>query len=422
MRVGVVGSGIAGMGAAWALARRHAVVLFEAAGRAGGHAHTVTVDDRAVDTGFIVFNERTYPNLVQLFDRLGVATEPSDMSFSVSLDDGAFEYQARGLGLLAQPRNLADHAYRRMIGEITRFAREAPAAVREDTGTTREYLRRHGHSTAFAERFLLPMLACIWSASLEAMLEYPAASMVAFLENHGMLDLRHRPRWRTVSGGSGSYVRELVGAIGDVRTDTAVLGVEREADRVVVRSAAGREDFDEVVLATHADDALRLLGPHATTGERAVLGAFAYQTNRAVLHRDPTLMPRRRRAWSSWNYLGRTAEGAAGEPVSLTYWMNRLQNLRTSEPVFVSLNPAQEPRHVEHEDTYRHPVFDASAVAAQADLPTLQGRDRVRFAGSYHGYGFHEDALRSGLAAAAALGSPAPRWDAELPVQDLVPV
>jgi len=347
-----------------------------------------------------------------------VPTEPSDMSFSVSKGGGTFEYQARALGLLAQPTNLARRGYRRMVADILRFTREAPAvAAQRDGETTRELLDRMALSEEFRRDFLLPVIACIWSSSLEAMLEYPARSMIAFLDNHGLLGVLERPRWRTVTGGSRAYVERVSAPLASrVRCGTPVERVVRSSDGVAIHTAAGYVGvFDHVVLATHADTSLRILGDDADPNEREVLSTFRYQENLAVLHRDPSFMPTRRRAWSSWNYLseGRASDGS--ERVSLSYWMNRLQNLRTDRPVIVTLNPAREPRWVERAETYHHPQFDAAATAAQARMPSLQGVRRTWFCGSYCGSGFHEDGLRSGLEVAAALGSPAPWWTSSTP-------
>ena len=422
MDIAVVGSGIAGLGAAWSLARAHHVTIFEADRRLGGHAHTVDIEDRgrkvAVDTGFIVYNERNYPNLMRLFEHLRVPTEPSDMSFSVSKGGGAFEYQARAVGLLAQPTNLARRGYRRMVADILRFTREAPAAaLQRDGETTRELLDRMGLSEEFRRDFLLPVIACIWSSSLEAILEYPARSMTAFLDNHGLLDVLERPRWRTVTGGSREYVERVSASlVSRVRYETPVERVVRSSDGVAIYTAAGFAGvFDHVILATHADTSLGILGDDSDPNESEVLSAFRYQDNLAVLHRDPSFMPTRRRAWSSWNYLSEERSSDGSERVSLSYWMNRLQNLHTDRPVIVTLNPVREPRWVERVENYRHPQFDAAATAAQARVSSLQGVRRTWFCGSYCGSGFHEDGLRSGLEVAAALGSPTPWWTTPAP-------
>ena len=412
--IAVIGSGISGLGAAWALSRRHRVTVYEADDRLGGHANTVEIaapsGPVAVDTGFIVYNERNYPNLVRLFEELGVPTEPSDMSFSVSLGGGRFEYQARGLGLAVQPSNLARSSYRRMIADIIRFSREAPQARLDPALTTREFLDGDGYSAGFRQDFLLPMIACIWSSSLPAMLDYPACAMIRFLDNHGLLDLLARPAWRTVTGGSRRYVERVGVPFADrIRLSTLVTWLDRQEDRVRVGDARGGIDtFDDVVVATHADRSLAILGSGASEEEEEILGSFRYQENRVVLHRDPALMPHRRRAWSSWNYLADRRSAASSPAVSLSYWMNRLQNLRTDRPLIVTLNPGREPRSVESEHTYRHPQFDARSIAAQGRLSLIQGIRRTWFCGSYTGWGFHEDGLRSGLEVAAALGAPPP--------------
>ena len=417
MKIAVVGSGVSGLGAAWALARTHDVTVYEAGATIGGHANTTEIQDRGrtvpVDTGFIVYNERNYPDLVQLFEFLQVPTDASDMSFSVSVDRGAFEYRARLAGLAAQPSNLLRPRYLRMIREVVRFTREAKAlGVSGSDLSTAAFLERGGYSEAFRDDFLLPMVACIWSSRLEEMLSYPAATMAGFLDNHGLLDLGDRPQWRTVAGGSREYVRRLASSLPDARTQTPVLAIDRGRDDVLVRTADGvAARYDHVVLATHADTSLRILGDDASALERRVLGSFRYQENLAVLHRDPSYMPVRRRAWSSWNYLANGRGLAdADRSISLTYWMNLLQNLHTERPVFVTLNPAGEPRDVEGSFIYHHPQYDRDAVDAQGLIPSIQGTQRTWFAGSYCGYGFHEDGLRSGLQVAADLGAPAPWW------------
>ncbi len=419
-RIAVIGAGIAGLGAAWALDRVHDVTLYEAADRLGGHANTVEIEDEgrsiAVDTGFIVYNEPNYPNLVRLFDTLDVPTETSDMSFSVSIGNGAFEFRTRGGGILAQPSNVTRPGMWRMMRDFRRFCREAPeilaSSSRESLGS---YLDRSGYSDEFRLDLLLPMTAAIWSAGLDEMLAFPVVTLVRFLSNHSMLQIGSRPRWRTVSGGSREYVSRLTeGFRARTRVSTPVVAVERGPDRVVVRDLHGGIDrFDHVVFATHADTTLSILGAGATAPERGVLSAFRFQRNEAVLHRDPTLMPRRRAAWSSWNYVadGR-GERDRSKPVSLTYWMNALQGLQTRQPVFVTLNPLRQPRGPFTHFDYAHPQFDRTAIESQAAMPSIQGQRRTWFAGAWCGYGFHEDGLRAGLEVAAALGAPTP-WGVE---------
>ncbi len=423
MRIAVIGGGISGLSAAWLLSRRHEVSLFEAADQLGGHANTVDIrlDDRSVpvDTGFIVYNEHSYPNLTRLFSALEVETVASDMSFSVSLDAGGFEYFGSAPGLFAQPSNLVRPDFWQFVRELRRFYREAPGfAARGDLDrlTLGELLAEGDYSEAFAQRHLLPMAAAIWSSTLEDMLDFPARTFVRFFTNHGLFSLRNRPQWRSVRGGSRRYVEALCAPFRHrVHLATPIVAVRRIPSGVILRDAAGREQrFDQVIIASHANQALAMLDQQASVEERRVLGAFRYQKNRAVLHRDPALMPRRRRVWASWNYL---AEGDADltRRVAVSYWMNRLQRLDTARDVFVTLNPLREPApHLTHgEFLYDHPQFDRAALGAQERLSSIQGLNRVWFCGSYCGYGFHEDGLQAGLAVAAALGVPAP-WAGEV--------
>jgi predicted NAD/FAD-binding protein len=417
-RIAIVGAGIAGLGAAWALNRWHDVTVFEASGHAGGHAHTVDVElggeTVAVDAGFIVYNERNYPNLTRLFVEIGAPTQPSRMTFAVSAEDGRLEYRGSTRGLfLENPSNLARREVWRIVRDILRFYRAAPALLEtaDPAWSLGDCLSAGGYSSAFVDHHILPMGAAIWSTSPARMLQFPAVSFLRFCANHGLLDLAGRPRWRTVTGGSREYVRRLIAPFaGRVHTGRQIAAIDRTPLGVSVRDCDGRtEMFDEIVLAGHADQSLALLGAGASSIERRVLGAFRYEKNHAVLHTDARLMPRRRALWAAWNYMsGRDDRLSAS--ASVTYWMNCLQNLRTSEPLFVSLNPIREPHPagVLRRFEYDHPSFDAAALAAQTALPEIQGRNRTWFAGSYCGHGFHEDALASGFAIAAALGAPAP--------------
>jgi predicted NAD/FAD-binding protein len=433
MKVAVVGSGIAGLGAAWALSRKYRVTVFEAADYLGGHANTrtVCVDGQRlpVDTGFIVYNEVNYPQLTRLFSYIGVETESSDMSFSVSIDRGRLEYAGSLRGLAAQPSNLLRPSYLRLLSDLLRFYRSAPAildASDDVEPTLGEMLAAGGYSQTFIEQHILPMGAAIWSSSIDAMRDFPARSFVRFFVNHHLFELGARPQWRTVTGGSREYVRRLSASFANrVRLKSPVTGLTRTPAGVLLRSPyGGEEHFDHVVLATHADQALGILGDQASENERHVLGAFRYQPNRAVLHSDTRLMPRRRSTWASWNYLAETRSGAArrrsqsedGEaPVSVSYWMNRLQNLNTATPLIVTLNPNEEPAAEKTFGAfdYDHPQFDTAALKAQRRLPLIQGSQRTWFCGSYCGNGFHEDGLQAGLAIAEALGVSVP-WAGEI--------
>lgn len=422
MRIAVIGSGISGNAAAWALSARHEVVLYESAHRAGGHAATVDVEyDGAVipvDTGFIVYNDLNYPNLVALFRHLEVETVASDMSFAVSAGDGALEWAGTSLAtLFAQPRNLVRPRFLAMVRDILRFNRDCRAD--HDAGrlaglSLGDYVAAAGLGTGFRDDYLVPMGAAIWSTPDAEILDFPAESFVRFFLNHRLVD-RDRPLWRTVKGGSRSYVDRLLAplkALGRLRLDSPVVAVDRRADGVTLRTADGEtEDYDAAVFATHADRTLALLGD-ADPEERAVLGAVRFRPNSVVLHRDPALMPRRRAVWSSWNYLRPAGEPGAA-PVSVTYWMNRLQSIDPARPLFVTLNPTVEPdeRLVFGRYAYDHPQFDAAAIAAQRHLTALQGRRRSWFCGAWTGFGFHEDGIRSGLAVAERLGGVIP-WRA----------
>jgi uncharacterized protein len=419
-RIAVVGSGISGLSCAWLLSQGHDVTLFEADDRLGGHSSTVDAPSPtapvAVDTGFIVYNETNYPNLTALFDHLNVPTKAAHMSFAVSIDDGAFEYCSHGLGaLFAQKRNYASPRFWRMIRDLLRFQKQAPRDLAEldRTGETLEaYLVRGGYGDLFREAHLLPQAAAIWSCSMGQMASYPAASFVRFYMNHNLLKLDLKPNWRTVEGGSRSYVTRLAEAFrGRIVTQAGVTGVLRGLDGAALRFDDGRlERFDAVVLATHSDQALKLLeAPSAD--DRRLLGAIGYRPNHVILHRDVSLMPKRRKAWAAWTHLGYSDRAGEG---GVTYWMNELQSL-PGPPLFVSLNPAKapDPALVIGEWDYEHPVFDAAAVAAQSELWSLQGRRNVWFAGAWFGSGFHEDGLQAGLAVAEQLGGVRRPWTVE---------
>ncbi|MEQ9813528.1 MAG: FAD-dependent oxidoreductase [Azospirillaceae bacterium] len=421
MRIAIIGSGVSGLGAAWLLDPHHRVTIYEAAGRLGGHANTIMAplgpDGPAVpvDTGFIVYNEHTYPNLTALFRTLDVPSTATAMSFAVSSRDGRLEYAgSSALHLYAQPRNLFRAAHHRMVRDILRFFREAPALLDEETEghgpTLGAWLAANGYSEAFIFDHLLPMGAAIWSSTVAEMMRFPARSFVAFFRNHGLLSVRDRPQWRSVAGGSRTYVERIRKNLrGEVRTDSAAVSVRRLPTGVAVTDRHGEtEVFDEVILACHADQALALLDDRDELEHRH-LSAFRYEPNKAVLHSDTSLMPRRRRVWSAWNYLSRGVTQNDAR-LCVSYWMNRLQALRCRRPFFVTVNPV----HTPAPDTvvaafdYAHPQFDQAAVDAQASLGELQGRRHTWFCGSYFGYGFHEDGLASGLAVAEALGARRP--------------
>ena len=433
-RVAVVGSGISGLAAAWHLADHAQVTLFEADNRFGGHAHTVDVTldgtTHGVDTGFLVFNHATYPHLRRLFADLGVDTAPSEMSFSVQVPgpDGrrarnALEWSGCNLDtVFAQRRNLVSPRFLGMLRDLLRFNRvttqiaeaQQEAALQQPIG---DCLVERGFSTAFRDWYLLPMLGCIWSCPTDQMLRFPVATMIRFCHNHGLIRVTDRPQWYTVRGGSKHYVPRLLQRIPDARAGTPVRAVRRVppdtgSAGVWIDTDQGSERFDAVVLAGHSDQSLALLGAHASADERAILGAIGYHRNRAVLHTDASVLPERRKAWAAWNYLRAPQHAQEQSAVCLHYLINRLQPLPWQQPVVVSLNPVRDPAPacVIGAYDYAHPVFDLAAIAAQARVPQIQGHANVWFAGAWTRYGFHEDGLMSGMAAAEGLRA---RWAAD---------
>ncbi len=429
-RVAIVGSGIAGLAAAHQLRGHARVTLFEAGDYFGGHTHTVDVTlptprgpvTHGVDTGFLVFNERTYPQLIGLFAELGVPTAKSDMSFSVqspaTAERPALEWSGSSLNtVFAQRRNLLRPRFWRMLRDIMRFnrlstrlalslAQGADAqALMQPLG---EFLAAHRFSDEFRDGYFLPMLGCIWSCPTDQMLQFPVATMVRFCHNHGLLQVADRPQWWTVAGGARDYVHKITAGIEDKRLHTPVLLVEREAQGVRITSRSQgqlhTELFDKVVLASHTDQSLALLS-QPTPAEREVLGSIGYQANRAVLHTDESVLPTRPLAWAAWNYERAADAGRESARVCLHYLLNKLQPLPFAQSVIVSLNPVRtiDPAQVIGDYEYAHPVFDARAIRAQQQLPGLQGRQHSYFCGAWAGYGFHEDGLKSGLQAARQL-------------------
>ncbi len=420
MKVAIVGSGISGLAVAHTLRGRADITLFEAGSYFGGHTHTVDVTlptpqgpvTHGVDTGFLVFNERTYPNLIKLFADLGVATAKSDMSFSVQVpgarNGGPLEWSGSTLStVFAQRGNLLNWRFLRMLRDLLRFnalaTRIAEAGQEAElVQPLRDFLSTHNFSAEFRDWYFLPMLGCIWSCPTDQMLEFPVSTMIRFCHNHGLIQVANRPQWWTVTGGARHYVDKIVAAIPDRRLNTPVHLIDRDEDGVRVITQGHSERFDKVVLATHSDQALSLLQKPGNL-ERDVLSAIRYQPNRAVLHTDTSVLPRARPAWAAWNY--ERAAGNASPRVCLHYLLNMLQPLPWQQPVVVSLNPVHEiaRKHVMGEFDYAHPVFDVAAIRAQTLLPQLQGRQHTYFCGAWTGYGFHEDGLKSGLGVARQL-------------------
>ena len=424
MKIAIIGAGISGLAVAHRLRGQADITLFEAGSYFGGHTHTVDVtlpgtdgQDVAcgVDTGFLVFNERTYPNLIRLLAELGVETAKSDMSFSVqvprALGGGQpLEWSGTSLStVFAQRGNLVNPRFLGMLYDLLRFNRlctrlaqqGADAALMQPLG---DFLKEHGFGEAFRDWYFLPMLGCIWSCPTDQMLQFPVATMVRFCHNHGLIQVSNRPQWWTVAGGARQYVDRIVDGIQDKRLATPVRRIERDAAGVRVVTAGNTEHFDQVVLATHSDQALALLA-QPTLQERAVLGAIRYQANHAVLHTDTTVLPTRRAAWAAWNYERAPERGRESARVCLHYLINQLQPVPFAQPVLVSLNPVSEidPARVIGRYDYAHPVFDLAAIRAQKSVAQLQGREHTWFCGAWTGYGFHEDGLSSGLAVAEQL-------------------
>jgi uncharacterized protein len=423
-RVAIVGSGISGLAAAHALRGQANITLFEAGSYFGGHTHTVDVTlpgsagerlvTHGVDTGFLVFNERTYPNLIQLFAELGVETAKSDMSFSVKVPDAmngdGLEWSGSSLSsVFAQRSNLWNPKFLRMLADIVRFNRVTTALASSGRDADMQqplgdFLCAEKFSSQFRDWYFLPMMGCIWSCPTDQMLQFPVATMIRFCHNHGLIQITDRPQWWTVKGGARHYVEKIIAGIADKRLNTPVHSVRRDEAGVRIVTAAGTEYFDKVILASHSDESLALLDA-PSAAERETLGAIRYQPNRAVLHTDASVLPERKLAWAAWNYERAQSQGGESAGVCLHYLLNMLQPLPFAQPVVVSLNPVREiaRKHIMGEFNYAHPVFDLAAIRAQKSVPLLQGRQHTFFCGAWTGYGFHEDGLKSGLEVARLL-------------------
>ncbi len=425
LNIAIVGGGISGLLAASELRRAgHEITLFESADYAGGHTNTVTVETADgtidVDTGFIVMNDRNYPNFERVLAELGVATQPSTMSFGVSDGRGDFEWAARGArGIFARPQHLYDPRFLRMLTDLVRFNREARTLLdaTEDGPSLRDFLTDGGYSEYFVERLIVPQASAVWSAAPDQMWSFPAAFLARFFENHGVLQLRDRPRWRTIKGGSARYVEALTAPFTDrIRLSTPVRRIERELGSVAITTDTGTERFDEVVVAAHSDQALSMLVA-PTVAEREVLGAIPYAPNEAVLHTDTSLMPNRRRAWASWNF---HLSGATPDVSTVTYDMNRLQSLESDQRYLVTLNrtDAIDPAKILRKIDYAHPTYTREGMAAQKRWAEISGADRIHYCGAYWRWGFHEDGAWSALRVSEMLGGRGPGLATEPPASD----
>jgi predicted NAD/FAD-binding protein len=413
MKIAIVGAGVSGLTAAHLLHQAHDVTVFEAGGHAGGHANTLSVHEGsralAIDTGFIVYNERTYPLFTRLLASLGVATQSTQMSFSVTCDGCGLSYSGKGIaGLLARPSNIARPAYLRLLADVVRFNRWAstvPLASVDPGATLSDAVTRQGFSDYFSRHYLVPMTSAIWSASSVEAERFPLAPFLAFFRNHGLLQVRNQPPWRTIIGGSREYVKALIAPFGErIRLHAAVGRIRREAMGVDVQWSGGRGTFDRVVVATHSDQALAMLDAPAPA-ERAALEAIPYAANEAILHTDAGVLPPRRAAWAAWNYHLPACQGSS-EPLRMTYYMNALQRLDSTQTYCVTLNSSKgiDPARILARIPYHHPVYAVSGIEARRRLREVSGHGGVHYCGAYLGNGFHEDGVRSAHEAAAELG------------------
>jgi predicted NAD/FAD-binding protein len=417
MKIAIAGAGISGLGMAYILHQNgHDITVYDPNDYAGGHSRTMDVSVAegvvSVDTGFIVYNERNYPHLTALFKRLDVPVTKSRMSFGASIGQGAMEYSSQGL--FAQKANLFRPSFWRMLADIVRFNKTALARLEKERAyiTLGEFLEAMKMGAWFKDYYLLAMGAAIWSCPVSAMMDFPARTFLKFFENHGLLTIKNHPQWYSVKGGSRDYVSRLCHGFADkIRRNNAVVKVTREQDGVRVwDSQGGMQTYDKIVLACHADEALLILAD-ASAQEREVLGAFGYQKNSVILHKDESFMPHARKAWASWIYVS-DADKDQSPCVSLTYWMNNLQHLETKENIFVTLNAGRRPREdlIVNEHVFEHPVFNTAAINAQGKIPAMQGVNKTFFCGAYQRYGFHEDGLLSAVNVARAMGEKIP-WE-----------
>jgi len=413
MKIAVIGSGISGLSAAWLLHQEYNVHLFEKNDYLGGHAHTVDVpysgkQPIAVDTGFMVFNYRTYPNFIKLLEYLHIEVEKSDMSFGVSLPEESIEYSGKSLqGLFAQRKNMVSLKFWRMLYDILYFNKTVGKRIIPIDITLEALLAQMSVSDSFKNYYLLPMAGSIWSCAPQEILKYPARTFINFFQNHGLLEIINQPQWYTIKGGSRLYIEAMTASLKDkVHLGTAVTRIQRQGNNIKVKTAQGKvHTFDQVVIATHPDEALKLL-EEPSPDEQKILNSFQYISNKVVLHTDTNAMPKNRNCWSSWVYI----QDAHTKKSSVTYWLNSLQNVDPHYPLFISINPCQtlDPSKVLRTFDYAHPLYDMEALKAQGDLRRIQGKNSTWYCGAYHGYGFHEDGLKAGLEVSNLLGVSAP--------------